>query len=54
MIEHHIIFLFGNEAMDSFTLADIIQWQNDHYNLQRNEIYPIRHYYTADFFEKIK
>ncbi len=29
MIEHHIIPLLGNKAMDSITPADIIQWQNE-------------------------
>jgi integrase len=29
MIEHHIIPLLGNKAMDGITPADIIQWQNE-------------------------
>ena len=29
MIEHHIIPLLGNKAMDNITPADIIQWQNE-------------------------
>ena len=29
MIEHHIIPLLGNRAMDSISPADIIQWQNE-------------------------
>lgn len=29
MIEHHIIPLSGNKAMDSITPEDIIQWQNE-------------------------